>query len=111
MSALLKTEDGLLSLNTGMFVFHPVLVERGDSEIQVLQGGRPRNRHSIAGRGKKLILQRALPGCSTHTVFCPVGNGALSPGIRRPEPKAGHFLSSGSEVKNDGSYLSLSLMC
>jgi hypothetical protein len=89
-------------------VFHPVLVERGDSER--LQGGRPRDRHSIAGRGKKPILQRALTGRSTHTVFCPMSNGALSPGIRRPGPEADHFLPSSSEAKNDGSYFSLSRM-
>jgi len=53
-SVVLKTSDEWLSLNTRMFVFHPVLVERGDSER--LQGGRPRDRNSIAGRGKKPIL-------------------------------------------------------
>jgi hypothetical protein len=91
-----------------MFVFHPVLVERGDSEK--LQGGRPRDRHPIAGRGKKPILQRVLSGCGIHTVFCPMGNGALSPEIRRPGPEADNFLPSSSEVKNDGSYFSLSRM-
>ena len=90
-----------------MFVFHPVLVERGDSEK--LQGGRPRDRHFIAGRGKKPILQRVLTGCSTHTVFCPMGNGALSRRLRRPGPEADHFLPSSSKVNNDESYFSLSL--
>jgi len=107
-SAVLKTSDEWLSLNTRILVFHPVLVERRDSER--LQGGRPRDRHSIAGRDKKPILQRALIGCSAHTVFCPVGNGALSPGIRRPGPEADQFLPSSSEVKKDGSYFSLSNM-
>jgi hypothetical protein len=90
-----------------MFVFHPVLVERRDSEK--LQGGRPRDRHSIAGKGKKPLLQRSLTGCSTHTVFCPMGNGDFLPGIRRPGPETDHFLPSSSEVNNDGSYFSLSL--
>jgi len=96
---VLKTSEEWLSLNTRIFVLHPVLVEGGDSER--LEGGRPRDRHSIAGRDKKPILQRALTGCSTHTVFCLVSNGALSPGIRRPGSEADQFLPSSSEVKND----------
>lgn len=90
-----------------MFVFHPVLVKTGESEK--LQGGRPKDRHSIAGKDKKPILQRSLTGCSTHTVFCPMDNGAFPPGIRRPGPETNHFLPSSFEVNNDGSYFSLSL--
>jgi hypothetical protein len=50
------------------------------------------------GRGKRPILQRIQTGFGTHTVFCPVGNGALAPGMKWPRRETDNFLPSSAAV-------------
>jgi hypothetical protein len=42
-------------------------------------------------------------GSEAHPASYPIGTGALSPGIKRPGPEAGHSPAISAEVKNNGS--------
>jgi hypothetical protein len=61
-------------------------------------------RDSIPGRGKRpfTLLPSFHTGSGAQPFSYPVGTGALSLGVNRPEREDDHSFSSGAEIRNDG---------
>jgi hypothetical protein len=68
-----------------------------------LRSGRPGDRGSIPGRGKRIFPLNCIhTGSGTHPASCPMSTGGPFPGGKaRPGRDADHSLPSSSEVVNE----------
>jgi hypothetical protein len=66
-----------------------------------------RGRSSSRGGDQEFsVLQIVQAGSGVHTTSYPMGNGALSPGIKRPEREADHSPPTSAEVRKMWIYIS-----